>query len=434
MADLFPAMAIAGWDVHYALAWGAQYNEPESFKRQHDYIKHYHILDGRVGTPDRRQRAIVSTLRRVEPDVVMPIAIGDAIPAIRQHKGRGGSARLVIPVHSLHLGALADILINKDIVDAIGVVSGLVYGWAQQVLSKLPIDVHRVRNGVLRPSRSKVPNLSGLLRVGFVGRLESGIKRVLDLVCILDSLHDAHARISLTVVGDGPSGQLLFQGLARFEDFHEIRALGFVDRDRLYQEIYPELDCILLTSEQEGCPLALIEAMQHGVVPIVSRFFGHATEGLLSPGVNSLTFPVGDGAAAAASLKRLANNRVLLAQLAEQGTRSAAMYTRDNMINGWRELCSRVLENKPRIPVRCPLEANRNYGRLDRLGMPAVVTDAIRRVIGKRFDHGSGFDEWPGSLNRDGSLEDQINKKLNEIEELRSAVLYNSPECEASHT
>jgi len=428
MADLFPAMAAAGWNVHYALASGARFNIPAAFKRRHEYIQHSHILDGRVGTPDRRQRAVLSILSRVEPDVVMPIVIGDAIPAIRQHKSRGGGARLIVPVHSSHLGALADILNNRDIIDAIGVVSGLLYQWAKEVLSSFPIEVHWVRNGVLQPSRSKVPGSSDVLRVAFVGRLDSGVKRALDLISILDSLRAAHERISLTVIGEGPCGQMLVQGLARFSDFHEVRVLGFIDRNRLYQEIYPELDCILLTSEQEGSPLVLIEAMQHGVVPVSSRFLGHAAEGLLSPGLNSLTFPVGDGAAAAASLKRLAHNRVLLAQLGEQAKRSVAMYTRDGMIDGWRQVCSGVLENKPRIPPKRRPGSDRIYGRLDRLGMPAAAIDMIRRVIGKRFDHGSGFDEWPGSLNTESGLEDQISRKLNEIEALRSVALYNGLE------
>src|SRR6516165_7821140 len=230
MADLFPAMAVAGWDVRYALASGARYNAPADFQRWHNYIEKYDILDGRVGTPSRRQRAVASVLRRVEPDIIMPITIGDAIPAVRQYKNRGGYARLVIPVHSSNPSGLADIINNADIIDAVGVVSGLIYQWGKEVLSSLPVEVHWVRNGVLQPIRSKVPSSSEVLRVGFVGRLDSGIKRVLDLVCVLDALRDAHERISLTVVGEGPSREALGQGFARFEYFHEIRMLGFVDR------------------------------------------------------------------------------------------------------------------------------------------------------------------------------------------------------------
>ena len=101
----------------------------------------------------------------------MPIAIGDAIPAIRRFKDRGGNARLVIPVHSSHAGTLADIVSNTDIIDAVGVVSGLVYEWAKEVLSP-PLEVHWIKNGVPRAYRPRVQNASNVLRVGFVGRLE----------------------------------------------------------------------------------------------------------------------------------------------------------------------------------------------------------------------------------------------------------------------
>ena len=423
MADLFPAMTAAGWDVQYALASGRRYNIPGVFKKRHHYIRDHHILDGQVGTPDRRQRSIVGILNRLDPDVVMPIAIGDAIPAIRRFKDRGGNARLVIPVHSSHAGTLADIVSNTDIIDAVGVVSGLVYQWAKEVLSP-PLEVHWIKNGVLRAYRPRVQNASNVLRVGFVGRLEPDLKRVFDLVTVLDALRAANERISLTVAGEGPSDEALLQEFTQFARFHELRALGFLPRERLYQEIYPELDCILLTSKREGSPLVLIEAMQHGVVPVSSRFHGHASEGLLSPGRNSLTFPVGDGAAAAAALIRLAHDKALLVRLGEEAKRTAASYTRDGMMNGWIEACSRALEKGTRMPAVHPPNSDRNYGRLDRLGMPGVLADTIRRLIGTKFNHGSGFDEWPGSLNTDTKLEAQICKKLSDIEKLNTDTLY----------
>jgi len=428
MSDVLPAMAGAGWDVQYALAWGAKYNVPDAFRRRHDYIRHLHILDGRVGTPDRRQRAVINILKRVDPDVVMPLAIGDALPAVRQFRQKGGGGRLAVPLHSLHYGTLADILNNTDIIDAIGVVGGLLYRWAEEALSGIGTKIYWIRNGVRQPLKSMVTRSSGMLRVGFVGRLESEVKRVLDLISILDSLRAAHEPISLAVIGEGPCSRVLNQALTRFADFHEIRVLGLTDRDRLYREIYPELDCILLTSAQEGSPLVLIEAMQHGVVPVSSRFLGHAAEGLLLPGLNSLTFPVGDGATAAACLKRLANDRVLLTQLAQKAKSSAMVYTMDSMKTAWTQMCSSMLWIKPRAPLGNSPGSQRIYGRLDRLRLPTAVTDSIRRVVGKRFDHGSGFDEWPGSLNTDGGLERRIGKRLNEIEELSAAALYKSHE------
>ena len=286
----------------------------------------------------------------------------------------------------------------------------------------LSVPIHLVRNGVPEPVGSRVPKSSETLRVGFVGRLDLGPKRVLDLICILDSSHARGERISLTVVGGGPAEGILLRELGRFTGVHEIEIVGFADRDHLYKEIYPRLDCILLTSEQEGSPLVLIEAMQHGVVPVSSRF-GHAAEGLLSPGLNSLTFSVGDAAAAAASLKQLSHDRALLIRLAEQAKGSAANYTKDRMMNGWKEVFFGLLERQPRIALQRPLRSRRVYGRLERFGMPTQVANH-RRLMGKAFNHGSGFDEWPGSLNMDGGLEERIRGKLREIEEVRCAALY----------
>ena len=42
--DLFPAMAAAGWNVHYTLALGAQRTVRKVFKRRHDYIQKHPSL------------------------------------------------------------------------------------------------------------------------------------------------------------------------------------------------------------------------------------------------------------------------------------------------------------------------------------------------------------------------------------------------------
>ena len=90
MAEIFSGMASAGWDLQYALALGAKYNHPEKFMRVHNYIRHHHVLDGRIGTPPSRQRAIIRILEYLKPDVMMPVAIGDALPALRDFRRLGG--------------------------------------------------------------------------------------------------------------------------------------------------------------------------------------------------------------------------------------------------------------------------------------------------------------------------------------------------------
>jgi len=426
MADLFPAMHSAGWDVQYALAFGLKYNIPDNFVRRHKYICNPYVLDGRVGTPDRRQRAIIEALGRIKPDIVMPNLIGDAMPAVREYKCRGGQVRMLVPVHSHYPGFLSDIINNSDIVDAIGVVGGLLHEWAKDTFPQIP--VHRIKNGANRAHNPRHSCSSEILRVGFVGRIQTVQKRALDLIPILGALSKyRRGRISLTVVGDGPAYQKLVEGLGELTDFHQIQFLGVVDREYLYTEVYPNLDCILLTSEEEaGGPFVLMEAMQHGVVPVSSRFIGHAAEGLLLPEQNCLTFPVGDAAAAASCLERLDRDRILLAQLSSHAICSLAPYNKPDMVNGWIEMCRRALDLEIRLPCKRSKIRSRNvYGRLDQLPFPAGVVDAIRRVRGKFFNHDSAYGEWPGFLNIDGELDYRIGRRLKEIESSRSAALYN---------
>jgi glycosyltransferase involved in cell wall biosynthesis len=316
---------------------------------------------------------------------------------------------------------------NSDIIDAVGVVSGMIYQWAIEAFAMSPMKVHLIRNGVAAPVRAKARNRSELLRVGFVGRLESDIhKRALDLVPILGALRDLEQPISLMVVGDGPSAQGLAAAAVRFEEFHDVRLLGFINRERIYREIYPDLDCILLTSEHEGSPLVLIEAMRHGIVPVSSRFVGHASEGLLAPEQNCLTFPIGDTLAAAATLRRLAQDKSLLEKLAAGAKTSAAPYNRDDMVRGWMKACSSALDTEPRRSSKRQRVPRQTYGQLERLGLPPMVINTIRQARGKWFSHSSGFDEWPGSLSPDGDLAKRIANKLIAIESTRSATLYQS--------
>ena len=88
------------------------------------------------------------------------------------------------------------------------------------------------------PVRSSPRKHYELLRVGFVSRLESeNSKRALDLVPILTSLRDLEQPICLRVVGDGPSAQELLLATARQGNFHDVRMLGFMNREHIYRDI-----------------------------------------------------------------------------------------------------------------------------------------------------------------------------------------------------
>jgi hypothetical protein len=147
------------------------------------------------------------------------------------------------------------------------------------------------------------------------------------------------------VVGDGPSAQELLLATARQGNFHDVRMLGFMNRERIYRDIY---------------------------------------------------------------LKRLAQDRSLLERLAIAAKASSAKYNRDEMVRGWMAACLSALETGPRKPSKKHLAPRSTYGRLERLGLPPVVIDSLRHARGKWFKHASGSEEWPDSLSTDAELKNRI--------------------------
>ena len=73
------------------------------------------------------------------------------------------------------------------------------------------------------------------------------------------------------MVGDGPSDELLRKKIAEYNLVDTIKLPGKLN-DTL--AVYKQIDIFLLTSDFEGLPLALLEAMSCGCIPVVSNVGG----------------------------------------------------------------------------------------------------------------------------------------------------------------
>lgn len=111
------------------------------------------------------------------------------------------------------------------------------------------------------------------LRVVYVGRVENQQKGVMHLPGIVRRACDLGCELEVNVVGDGPDLQeVQDQFAARCSDcrvrFHG--AVGHLET----LELMAQQDVLLMPSYFEGLPIALLEAMARGVVPVVSRLPG----------------------------------------------------------------------------------------------------------------------------------------------------------------
>ena len=139
----------------------------------------------------------------------------------------------------------------------------------EQLLEHLPhraASIHYIPYGIPLPERVRRP-AAGPLRLIFAGRLEHGQKGVLELPAIAAGLRDRSIDATWTIIGDGPDGAKLRAAWPESESVRYLGSLTNADTiDRLADH-----DVFVLPTRVEGLPVALLEAMGCGVVPVVSN-------------------------------------------------------------------------------------------------------------------------------------------------------------------
>ncbi len=179
-----------------------------------------------------------------------------------------------------------------------------------------------VPNGVPVPEPTSPARRSGARRslgigegevaVLFAGRLEER-KDPLGAISAVQAARARGADVVLLIAGEGPlEREVLARGGAA------VRVLGH--RDDM-EELYAAADLFLLPSHREGMSFALLEAMAHGLAPVVADGTGNA-ETVEDAGV---VFPAGDPAVMSDLLAELAadaNARARLGAAARERVRT----------------------------------------------------------------------------------------------------------------
>jgi glycosyltransferase involved in cell wall biosynthesis len=173
------------------------------------------------------------------------------------------------------------------------------------------------------------------LVIGFVGRL-TAIKRPLDLVRTLAA---TTGDTMLVVAGDGEDREAT-EALAR--------DVGVADRTRFlgYTRDIPAwhaaFDALLLTSANEGSPVAAIEALA-AARPVVATDVG-GMRTVVDDGETGYLAPVGDTAALAAHLDRLAADGALRRRMGELGAmRMRERFSMERMVDDIERLYGSIL-------------------------------------------------------------------------------------------
>lgn len=105
----------------------------------------------------------------------------------------------------------------------------------------------------------------------FIGRLEPNQKRVSRVLETWVLLEARFPEWSLRIVGDGPEKEAL-QTFCMEQNLKQVTFEGFQKPEPCYERA----SLLILTSEYEGLPLALVEGMSFGAIPLVYGSFSAA--------------------------------------------------------------------------------------------------------------------------------------------------------------
>ena len=180
------------------------------------------------------------------------------------------------------------------------------------------------------------------LKVVYAGRLVQEQKRVLDLPGIAAALACRGVPVELTIIGGGEDGKQLLEACRQIERPCVVNFPGTLSNERVL-EVFGRSDVFILTSEYEGLPVSLLEAMGQGCVPVVADVRSGVPE-LIRDSVNGCRVPVGDIQAFADRLEALYYDAALRDRLASQAydTICASGYRTEEMVQSYLTLFKRV--------------------------------------------------------------------------------------------
>jgi glycosyltransferase involved in cell wall biosynthesis len=150
----------------------------------------------------------------------------------------------------------------------------------------------------------------------------------------------ARPDVAFLVVGDGERRQALEEAARSRGLGSRVHFLGWrADVDR----VYADLDVVVLTSRNEGSPVALIEAMA-AARPVVATRVGGVGELV---GDSGLLTGVDDAPALALGVRRLLDDPAMAAQLGQRGrSRVVPAFSRERLVADIDGLYQRLLAER----------------------------------------------------------------------------------------
>ncbi|MEO6327599.1 MAG: glycosyltransferase family 4 protein, partial [Ginsengibacter sp.] len=202
-------------------------------------------------------------------------------------------------------------------IDQFVTVSPVICNKLSIILPHRKADIHYCRFPV--PSVESVEKENDLLKIIYcVRNLNEERKQFKILPLINERLGAKGLIVNWTIIGEGMNKQQVENVM---QQHSLISFFPSLPNDRLIK-LFPEHDLFILPSLQEGFPVAVVEAMKAGVVPLVTNW-EEATKELIIENETGYYFKTGDANKYADTIELLNRNRNLLKRMAKNGVKKA---------------------------------------------------------------------------------------------------------------
>ncbi len=348
---LLPAMVEHGIEPHcLVLCWGRSGPVLEGLRDQG--IRCSDIVC-RDDSPARITWILQQLIER-RPDVFVPNLVVPALLAGRWARAAGIPTVGVLHSDDAFYRGVQDEFVFGDsryAVSTLVVVSRLLQSQVQS-RNAPSTSVRRIPYGVPVPNQ-RVQRDTSQLRVAYVGRLAEEQKRISDVARAFCRMVKEIPATTAVIFGDGPDRGNVETILATEGQGLAVQFAGRVDSHEIQNRLL-NVDVIVLLSDYEGLPIAILEAMACGAVPVCLKMRSGIPE-LVENGVTGLVVDDrGDGFIDA--IRRLQNDPALWQRLSEAARkRIETENSVDVCTQQWASLLHDLAPGSPNSkPIRLP--------------------------------------------------------------------------------
>lgn len=319
---------------------------------------------------------LIDNLEKILREVHESIPVGEGVVVANEWLGLAALAkhycgRTVLQVLHGDMDFCYDLATRHEpMVDGFITHTRLIYEKLRRLLPHRQDTIFYLPYGVPVPPEPRTPG-TGPIRLLFVARLVQD-KGIYELPAIDEALLASGVRARWTIVGSGPDGDRV---RAQWQS-SRVRWTGVLPNCDVLS-LYREHDMFVLPTRMEGFPVALLEAMAAGVVPVVTDLPGGIQE-VVQPGITGYLHPYSDVGTFAASIAGLHHDRAEL----------------DNMSRAARQIVQKEFDIRQRVAAyqdlfarwrelrrTRPRSTSMQYGnRLDKEWIPNWLVRTMRKI------------------------------------------------------